>query len=493
MLINWAGSEELFSKYEGIAKQIAEASPEMIKMAQDWEEEQDTQEEHHWMLEMYGDVAVVNVKGILVEGTTGWWGEWMGICGYDDIRNAVVTGVNNGAKAIALYITSPGGIVVGIGACSDFLKEVDKLVPVHMFTDTYAASGGVWLAVTTGRFQASRHAEVGSVGVLQVTSEYTKMFNEMGITKRVFKSTELKATGNVNEKLSAAGAAEIERSIGESAKRFVDHIAMSMGLSTQYVEDNIHTGQMWYAEDALKLGLINGMTSFDKLLVDLQKKVSQNNTNSAGSEPAQPFFNTNAEADMASKKQITKTPEEELALAASGVITLEAAVETPATEGEDASTEVAPAEQASTEAPAAEASPAPAESVTLIASLNSQLIAAGVELAQVKLDVTAKTEALEKAAADIDLLKQVVCKNIGFAKVGAGGSAPSVESLMALSASELVTQYTEARAELEKRVGGGGRHSAEDQIGDAEEDKVAASIVQSMNEWLPSVRIGSAK
>lgn len=502
--IKWAGSKDAFLEVERVIEARLEASADVLKQASDWEDDEDEKECEHYMMEMIGNVAVINIRGALIEGSAGWWGRYYDICGYDDIRNAIVAGVNAGAKQIMINIMSPGGMVLGIGALTDFIKEVDARVPCTFFSESYCASGGVWLSTSTGKFFASRHAEIGSVGVIAVATEYTEYFKEMGITKSVFKSTPLKASGNPNEKLDAENSAEIQRGVNESAQRFIDHIASSMGMTSAYVAEAIATGQVWYADEAQRLGLVSGITTFDKLLVDLQQKVSENTNNAGvGSTPQPVYFQQTAEADMAKRKVIkASSPEEALAMAASG-IPVESASDGAENEEEDTVTndeDETPAEEQNDdeednvveESESNSEAAATASLSKMIEVTTGQLVQAKVDLATTKAEVAVLQEKVTTLQATEEQLKKIVAVSVQRGFVAGGASAPSLESLMAMSSENLIAQSVSAEEMLSKRFGTGGQVSVRVDDENDEESKKAAEAAKYSEEVLaPLSRIFS--
>ena len=447
-----------------------------VKSASEYEDDDEAElEDEHELMSIDKGVAIIQVRGTLIEGSAGWWGKYYDIVGYDDIRNAVTCAVNAGAQQILVNLMSPGGMVLGIGSLSDYLAKVDAMVPITFFAEAYAASGGVWLSTSTGKFFASRHAEIGSIGVISVASEYTEWDKEMGISRRVFKSTPLKASGNPNEKLDDANAAEIQRGVMESAQRFIDQVAQGMGLTSDYVAKSLATGQIWYADEALRLGLLRGITTYEELLVDLQRKVSQNiDSNAQNGQPI--FYNQRAETDMAKRKTIKADPDTALALAASGVIVAEDDV----TESEG--------EQPEEESPVEEQNDDEEENVvektkdseaSSISSLNKALLAnieqlaeAKVESASARAEVKSLSAKLEAATAMEDHLKAVVAKKIQHAMAAVGSPIPELASLTSMSAEALLVQNDNAEALLTKRYGQGGQHTlVHDDDGDAETAK----------------------
>ena len=482
----WAGAQAPFDAL--MLKIYSEASPELQQKASDWEDDED--EAYHFLLEMHGALGVITIDGAMVQGEAGFWGWYFGYVGYDDIRNAVVTAVNGGAKQIMVHITSPGGMVLGIGALTDFLAEVDTTVPITFFADAYAASGGVWLATSTGKFYVSRHAEVGSVGVIAVTTEYTEYYKSLGISVEVHKSTPLKASGNHNEKLDEANRKEIQRGIQESHTRFIDSIAQGMGLTSDYVSKEIATGQVWYAQDALQKNLVSGITTYDQLIIDWQGEINQNNSDASRLGGQKPTYSVDSGDDMRRKKIVKAdgvelSEEEVLALAASGVL---ANGDEPNEDDEEKDpippeNENDPNEEEDPEQSSDEGN----ESAS--AGLINQLVEAKVSLKQTQAEVATLQAALATLQAEHDslkatevLLKTAVAEKIQRQSVAAGGPAPDKAALLAMSSSDLLGQDKSSYESMLKRFGGGGRVSVQDDPEPTDEEKKAEALAQFSNE-----------
>lgn len=278
----WAGTQESADKYLALRGKIDRrmelASHEVLALADSWDVEQDEALEcEHRMLEVIGDVGVVTVKGALVDGYSSWW-SYREECGYGDVRNALVAAINAKVKAVVLYLKTPGGQVRGLGPCVDFIAGVaSKLIPIQAYSDTVCESGGVWVAAATGKFTASPHALLGSIGVYSVLREFSEQEKMMGVRTKVVKSTPLKGYGNPFEKLSKEAEDEAQRIVLETASMFNQGISRGLGLPLDYVSKTLATGQEWFGAKALDLRLISKLQTFDELLVDLQAKVTQNN------------------------------------------------------------------------------------------------------------------------------------------------------------------------------------------------------------------------
>ena len=481
--IKWAGTKESFHVFENAVKSIATASPEMLDRKKawddDWDDDDDDYEPRHPLLAMDGQVGIVTVDGVLVPGVAGWWGQLFSMVGYDDIRNAVVTALELGAKEILITMKTPGGAVVGVGALTDFLKEAAGDVPITFYSDTFVASAGVWTAVSTGKFLCGPHTEVGSIGVVMVNTEVSKMYAEMGINQTVFRTSELKAIGAAEgEALTDAQKAELKRSVDESGDRFIQHVAASMKLEENYVRTELATGQMWYADEAKQKGLISGIITFDKLLVAIQNRLSQNNAN-AGRQTQNSF---QAEADMTKKVLKQKiSPEETMALAASGIVKL-----ADVNQDDDPDEEVndvdqgLPLKQKPVKDPGVKEEMEPDDKeddededdqkaknkdetlavssvMKMVQETNKQLLATTVELTKVQGEAALAKAEVETMAANEKALKSVVVLAIQHGMVSLGQTPTDTDALMALGASVLVGQHASIHAQLATKFGKGGR------------------------------------
>lgn len=284
----WMGTEEGLALLRDYQQQIKDASPALLeKVMGCWDDDDDDDDEQeedltHRLLEVIENVAVITVEGPMVPGHAGWWGRWMGVVGYYDIQDAIVVAVNQGLTEILMVYETPGGSVRGIDELSQFMDNLSAEINITAYSGGQVTSGGVWLAVVANQFFASRMAEVGSVGVIAIVTEVTRMLDEEGVTVRVFKSTPLKSSGNPWEKLDDSNAEEIQNSLDETHDFFVRQISEHRGLTEEFVSENIANGKIWFAAEANQLQVIDGVRNFDEVLFALIRETDNNvGTNSS--------------------------------------------------------------------------------------------------------------------------------------------------------------------------------------------------------------------
>lgn len=487
----WLGTDSSYSKFlaarEKVDQRMSTAGADIFALASEWEDDDEGEIEEHWLLQKVGDIGLINVKGSMVSGTTSWW-SWRDEVGYEDIRNAGIAALNSGCKAVIIKFSTGGGQVIGCGACADFLQNVlGKAIQVIAYSDTACHSAGVWLATSCSKFYCSTTADVGSIGVMGVATEFSEMEKNFGVTRKVFRSTELKGYGNPYEKLTPAMAQLIKEDVATTALKFVNQVAKGTGKSLAYVEENFHNGKTWYGDQALQIGLVSKNLTIDQLLVELQDKVSQNNTQfssgaSSGlldfsSKHQQPeitamaatTFNANAQA------QIDKA----LADSAAALV---------ASNGETPPAETPPAETPPVETPPAETPPVESASteatLALVAQnteLSTRLVASTTELAALKLEVTQLKAEKEAMSAGEQGLRAIAVTAIQWAFTASGSAAPDTTALNSLATPLLVAQHDMAKSMLVKRFGKGGQHA---EAGSEEENPQLDAAAQELDRGL---------
>ena len=74
---------------------------------------------------------------------------------------------NDNVKAVMLFVSTPGGTVVGSDAIADGVKAVKAAgKPVVAYVDGLSASGGVWSTAPADKIFADNGSLIGSVGVI---------------------------------------------------------------------------------------------------------------------------------------------------------------------------------------------------------------------------------------------------------------------------------------------------------------------------------------
>ena len=167
-----------------------------------------------------------------------------------------------GTKAVAIVVNSPGGSPVQSHLIYKRIRALsaEKRKPVFVFVEDVAASGGYMLACAGDEIFADPSSLVGSIGVVSASFGFTGLIERLGIERRVHTAGENKS---MLDPFRPEDPKDIERLKGIQAevhRMFVDLVRASRGEKLKEAEaPDLFTGAVWVGEEALRIGLIDGI------------------------------------------------------------------------------------------------------------------------------------------------------------------------------------------------------------------------------------------
>lgn len=162
--------------------------------------------------------------------------------------------------AVALEVNSPGGSPVQsslIGARIRRLAE-EKETPVIAFVEDVAASGGYWLAAAADEIYADRSSVVGSIGVISASFGLDEFIKSYGIERRVYTAGKSKSMLDPFRPEDPKDVERLKTLLEDIHVNFKDHITARRDGKLPEDQD-LFTGEVWLAEKATELGLIDGI------------------------------------------------------------------------------------------------------------------------------------------------------------------------------------------------------------------------------------------
>lgn len=203
-------------------------------------------------------VAVHHIYGTVYYDS--WWG--FSTKGFaEDLRTA-----EERPEFIAhlLIIDSPGGEVFYCHEAAEAIRACRK--PVIAVCEEMCASAAYWIASAADRLYAvSPFSEVGSIGVMARFLDDRDWYRTNGL-----KEIEVYASGSDLKNKVYKDA--VDGKPGEYIHRFLDPVLETMLGDIRTARDSITDGSdvlrgdIYYARDAVGLGLIDGIRSMDKCL-----------------------------------------------------------------------------------------------------------------------------------------------------------------------------------------------------------------------------------
>ena len=162
-------------------------------------------------------------------------------------------------QAVALVINSPGGSPVQsslIGARIRRLAE-EKDIPVYAFCEDVAASGGYWLASAADEIFVDPSSVVGSIGVISASFGFHELIDRYGIERRVYTAGEDKSMLDPFRPEKPEDIERLKKLQKVIHDNFIEQVTSRRG--SRLVRDDIFTGEIWVGQEAVDLGLVDGI------------------------------------------------------------------------------------------------------------------------------------------------------------------------------------------------------------------------------------------
>ncbi|MCQ4270961.1 signal peptide peptidase SppA [Pseudomonas kuykendallii] len=168
-------------------------------------------------------------------------------------------------KGVILRINSPGGSPVQSGYIYDEIRRLRAEKPaikVYAVISDLGASGAYYIASAADEIYADKSSLVGSIGVTAAGFGFVGTMEKLGVDRRVYTSGEHKAFLDPFQQ-PKADEAEFWRGVLQTTHRqFIDSVKKGRG---DRLKDKDHpelfSGLIWSGEQALQLGLIDGLGS----------------------------------------------------------------------------------------------------------------------------------------------------------------------------------------------------------------------------------------
>lgn len=217
-------------------------------------------------------ILLVPVKGVLLHDYPFQYGSYA--TGYDYIWKAIERGLDDAnVKGIALLSNTPGGQVAGCQECGDRIYARRGEKPIRAFAHEAAYSAGYWLASAADSITVSRTGGVGSIGVVTMHADLSKMLDDAGIKITFIHAGKHKVDGNPYEALPEDVKARTQARIDELYTEFVSTVARNRGMDEQAVRDT--EALCFTATHALSNGLADAIGPLDDALVAFATDLSQ--------------------------------------------------------------------------------------------------------------------------------------------------------------------------------------------------------------------------
>ncbi|MDP1669279.1 S49 family peptidase [Phaeovulum sp.] len=162
--------------------------------------------------------------------------------------------------AVALVINSPGGSPVQSALIAAHIRRLadETKLPVHAFVEDIAASGGYWLASAADDIWADATSLVGSIGVISAGFGLAGLIERYGVERRVHTAGSAKSFMDPFRPEKPEDVVRLLALLEPMHAAFKAQITDRRGAKLAAGRD-LFTGDIWVGQQALEVGLIDGI------------------------------------------------------------------------------------------------------------------------------------------------------------------------------------------------------------------------------------------
>jgi protease-4 len=177
-------------------------------------------------------------------------------------------------RALLLRVDSPGGSVL---ASEQIYREIlafrETGRPVIVSMGDLAASGGYYIAAPADEIWASPATITGSIGIFAAFPTVNRALDKLGVSVDGVGTTPLSGEFRLDRPVGPGAAKLLQATIDHGYEEFLARVGAGRKKSRDEV-DAVAQGRVWSGKDALKLGLVDRLGSFDDAVKSAAKRAS---------------------------------------------------------------------------------------------------------------------------------------------------------------------------------------------------------------------------
>lgn len=193
---------------------------------------------------------------------------------------------NSNIEAIVLKIDSGGGEGYAMFNMEQTLSERTK--PVYAYVSDLAASAAYGIASCCDAIYANMDvAQIGSVGAYTTLVDYKPFLEKQGVKVHEIYASQSKDKNIEVREAFKGNYVPLRTKISAFNQKFIDMVANNRGAKLTGKPENWNTGAIMPATEALKIGLIDKVCTWDEAIADIESKLSSSNSSPMKKQPVQ--------------------------------------------------------------------------------------------------------------------------------------------------------------------------------------------------------------
>jgi len=177
---------------------------------------------------------------------------------------------NGHIKAVVLDIHSPGGDAVASEAIYRAVRRLREKKPVVAWIRGTGASGAYFAACGATRMLAFPGAVIGSIGVMSARPVLVEALRRLGASMMVTTTGPFKDLGAPWREPTDEDREKERRLVDGVFRRFTAAVREARGFDDAWLA-RVATGEVWLADEAVELGLLDGVCDEEAALEEAQR------------------------------------------------------------------------------------------------------------------------------------------------------------------------------------------------------------------------------
>ena len=177
---------------------------------------------------------------------------------------------DDGAKAVVLLINSPDSSPVQAGMINDEINRLKALhkKPMYAVVEESCASAAYYIAAAADSIYVDKASIVGSIGVLMDGFGFTGTMEKLGVERRLLTAGANKGMLDPFSPMNDKQKVFAQQMLGQIHQQFIDVVRKGRGDRLKENEETF-SGLFWTGQEAVKLGLADGIGSLDQVARDI--------------------------------------------------------------------------------------------------------------------------------------------------------------------------------------------------------------------------------
>lgn len=207
-------------------------------------------------VEFVDGIAVFDVSGVVGRKFSSFLNS-SGVTSVDVLQRMLTAAADDDRViGIVFDMDSPGGTVSGTPETAAAMQYAGTRKPTAVYASGMAASAAYWIAAPSHAIYAGQTAMIGSIGVYSAFLDQSRNYEKEGYKVELFKTGKYKGMGISGLPLTDEQRELLQANVDEVFGWFKAAVKANRGQ----ISDDAMQGQVVYAEEAKKLGLIDGVS-----------------------------------------------------------------------------------------------------------------------------------------------------------------------------------------------------------------------------------------